>query len=116
MQRNEHVKNKIHVNWVKKLNQIILENLESEDFSNAFLAKEMNVSEVHFYRLVKERTGQSPNKYIRELKMELAKEMIDSGKFNRVSLVAYKVGFQRVDYFSKLFEKHFGVRPITLIG
>ena len=101
--------------WVKQLTDLINQNLEEEDLSNAELASEMNVSEAQFYRLVKERTGKSPNKFIRELKLIKAKKMLESGKADRVSLVAYKVGFERVDYFSKLFEERFGVRPSSLI-
>lgn len=102
--------------WLKKLNQILIENMENEALSNAFLAQRMNVSESHFYRLMKDRTGKSPNKYIRELKLNFAKTLLESGRFEHISAVAYQVGFRRVDYFSRLFEGQFGVRPKVLIN
>jgi len=102
--------------WLEKLTQLAIENLENDDLSNVFLAQNMNVSEAHFYRLVKEKTGKSPNKFIRELRLNLAKKMLESGEIHRVSLVAYKVGFQRVDYFSRLYEERFGVRPSSVIS
>ena len=104
-----------NTDWLAQLNDVILEYIEKEDLSNAFLAQKMNVSESHFYRLVKERTGKTPNKYIRVLKLNFAKTLLESGKFEHISTVAYQVGFKRVDYFSRLFEEQFGVRPKVLI-
>ena len=104
-----------HDLWLNKLNRYVELYMEDDMLSNAFLARKMNVSESHFYRILKEKTGKSPNIYIRELRLHHAKIMLESGKYKRISTVAYQIGFKRVDYFSKLFLLEFGVRPKTLI-
>ena len=101
--------------WLIQLNQIIRQHIEKEELSNAFLAQKMNVSESHFYRLVKAKTGKSPNLYVRELKLNFAKALIESKEYSLVSDLAYRVGFKRVDYFSKLFLQQFGKRPKDLM-
>ena len=104
-----------NTDWLAQLNDVILEYIEKEDLSNAFLAQKMNVSESHFYRLVKAKTGMSPNLYVRELKLNFAKALIKSKEYSLVSEIAYRVGFRRVDYFSRLFLQQFGRRPKAIL-
>ena len=101
--------------WLKKLNLIIRENLTSPYLSNAFLADQLSLSERQFYRKVKELSGLSPNLYLRQIKLHVAREYLISKRFKKVSDVAAAVGFIRADYFSKLFEEQFGKRPTELI-
>ena len=98
--------------WISKVREIILAHLQDKDFTVAQIAKEALVSERQLYRKVKKLTGKTPNRYLHELRLHKAKEHLESGRFNTIKAVALSVGFTRTDYFSKVYEAQFGVRPI----
>ena len=104
------------IDWLKKLNQLIIKDIKNPHVSNSLLAKKMNVSESHFYKLMKIKTGMSPNLYIRTVKLNFAKHLIETNEYIRVSDVAYQTGFRRIDYFSRLFSEKFGMRPKNMIA
>lgn len=109
---NENKDNKL---WLNQLDKVIRQNLKSPYLSNAFLADQLALSERQFYRKVKESSGASPNVYLRQVKLDVAKEYLLSKKYKTVASVASAVGFLRADYFSKLFEERFGKRPADLL-
>ena len=76
----------------------------------------MRMSERQFYRCVEDFFGESPNNYIRRVRLEKASEMVNSGEYNTVKEIAMRVGFRKVSYFSKLFKDKEGVAPSTLLS
>lgn len=52
----------------------------------------------------------SVNQYIKEVRMERAKELLESSDLN-ITEVTYKVGINSRSYFSKLFKAQFGISP-----
>jgi AraC-like DNA-binding protein len=52
----------------------------------------------------------TPVELIRNLRMKKAASLLKEGKFS-VSEVMYMVGFSNSGYFSKCFQKAFGVTP-----
>lgn len=68
------------------------------------------VSEPTLRRLFKQQTGKSPSHYIKELHMLIAaRELLLSEK--RVSDIAYDMGYNDPNYFSRLFRDVFGLSP-----
>lgn len=55
-------------------------------------------------------TGQSPNQYQLNLKLDKAKELL-SGTNLSISEIAYQTGFESVFYFSKLFKTKNNISP-----
>ena len=55
-------------------------------------------------------TGMTPVELIRSLRMRRAASLLKEGQFS-VSEVMYMVGFSDSGYFSKCFQKAFGVTP-----
>lgn len=55
-------------------------------------------------------TGQSPNQYQLNLKLEKAKELLNGTNLS-ISEIAYQTGFESVFYFSKLFKAKNNVSP-----
>lgn len=58
--------------------------------------------------------GTSPHRMLTRIRMERAWALLDSGQ--RVSAVAYQVGYQHVSSFSTAFERHFGRTPKSVAG
>jgi len=95
---------------IDKANLIILENLEMEGLNSAFLSEKLNLSKTTFYNLVKELSGKSVNIYIREIRLDRARQLLSSGRFG-VSEVAFSCGFNDISYFSKCYKNKFGLPP-----
>lgn len=52
----------------------------------------------------------SVNQYIKEVRMERAKELLESSNLN-ITEITYNVGINSRSYFSKLFKEQYGVSP-----
>lgn len=74
------------------------------------LAKQLSIGYSKFRKSFKDITGQSPNQYHLELRLEKAKELLSSTTLS-ISEIAYKTGFESVFYFSKIFKKKMKVSP-----
>ena len=64
------------------------------------------------HRRVKKITGLTPNNYFREIRLQVARELLESGKVRTVSEAAAAVGFDTAKYFSTIYAQRFGKRPI----
>lgn len=81
-----------------------------EGLSNAELARQLNISEVYFRRLFKEKYNTTPHKYLLRLRIEKAKQLLcDRGR--TVSAVAEACGFSGVYHFCKAFKAATGTTP-----
>ena len=89
-------------------------NLASEKLSVKTLSQEIGLSRPQLYRRIKSITGRSPKKFIRDLKLRTALNLIKDNKLN-VSQVAYKVGYDDPSYFSKCFSQKFGISPSKVV-
>lgn len=83
-----------------------------ENISIEEMSRLVNVSVSSLRRLFKQHTGKSPSDYLIELKMvAAAKKILETDE--RISDIAYQVGIEDPNYFSRVFKKHFGVTPFS---
>jgi signal transduction histidine kinase/DNA-binding response OmpR family regulator len=94
-----------------ELDNYIIENLRNRNLSNTDMAYHFTVSERNFNRRVKLVTGQPPASYIREIRLQKARLLLESSKENTVSEIAYECGMENLAHFSQLFKKRFGKSP-----
>ena len=85
-----------------------------ESFENAIdmekLANELPMGYSSFRKAFKRITGESPNQYHLNLRLNRAKDLLTSTLLN-INEIADHTGFDSVFYFSKLFKKKNGVSP-----
>ena len=75
-----------------------------------YFADKLCLSSNYFGDMFKKETGKSPQEYIQEKVIELAKERI-SGTADTVSQIAYSLGIQYPQHFCRLFKKRVGYTP-----
>ncbi|MBN1414747.1 MAG: helix-turn-helix domain-containing protein [Bacteroidales bacterium] len=92
------------------VNRIIEENLTDENFSVEDLAQHAGLSRSMLHRKLIKLSGKSATDLIMEKRLTRAKELLDNDA-GTVSEIAYKVGFNSVSYFHRVFKKRFGVPP-----
>ena len=85
-------------------------NHPTEQFTTETLCRITNLSASTLRRLFKENTGKSPGAFIQDLRlMVAARRLLVTDA--RISDIAYEVGFEDPNYFSRMFRKNFGVSP-----
>lgn len=100
--------------FIEKLLNYINNAIDDSNLSVEEIAIHLNLSRSQFYRKVKALTGQTPNEFIRKIRLERAKQILEKGNSN-ISEVCYSVGFATPSYFSKCFKAHFGVLPTEIV-
>lgn len=74
------------------------------------LSKEFNMSPATLQRHFKIVYGKSIHQYYLEKKLALGKEMI-AAKKKSISEIAYTLGYNKINSFSKVFKKYYGMLP-----
>ncbi len=76
----------------------------------ATLASLVNVSPSHFFALFKRHTGLAPMEYFTRLRMECARQLLESAT-SSVKEVAAILGYEDPFYFSRVFKSATGICP-----
>ncbi len=75
-----------------------------------YFAKKLNLSAPYLTDLLKQETGKSTQEHIHQQIMEMAKtKLLTSNR--SVSEIAYELGFEYPQYFSRIFKKKVGITP-----
>lgn len=74
------------------------------------MAKATNVTAPHLQKLFKAETGLSPTQFLRDLRFEKARELLEN-TFKRVKEIRFEVGIKDQSHFDKDFKQKFGLSP-----
>lgn len=96
--------------FLNKLINIIHANFEDVNLDVDKLASNMNMSRATFYRKVKSISELTPNEFIRLTRLKKAAELLREKRYS-INEISFIVGFNSSSYFSKCFNKQFGVLP-----
>ena len=96
---------------LNQLNQIVLDHISDSNFNVVNLANQAGISEKQLTRNLKRITGLTPLKFIREIKLLKAQELLKTKNHHTVAEVCYAVGFEKPSYFTQLYSTRFGKKP-----
>lgn len=96
---------------LQKAKTLVFQNLSNTKYRVGDLAKEMHYSQRQLERIIKKLTGLSPVNFIKEIRLQKARQLLENRQFTNVSEVGFEVGFMDSGYFSKVYQKRFGKRP-----
>lgn len=102
---SEHKKEAKIVKSLKKIHDNFNQTIDI-----ASLAKEENMSLSSFHRHFKSITSYTPLQYIKKIRLNKAKELIQNDNF-QVNDTAYEIGYVSVSQFSRDFKSYFGYPP-----
>jgi AraC-like DNA-binding protein len=74
----------------------------------------MAMSKSQLYRKTISLTGLSPNLFVKEFRLEKAKELMKKQRYT-ISQITFDSGFTSPSYFTKCFKKKYGLLPMAYL-
>ena len=92
--------------FLTRMNQLIENNFDNPDLSVDFLAEKLGISRSGLFAKIKA---------LANVTLKKAALLLQENKYH-ISEVSYMVGFSNPSYFSKCFQKQFGMTPGKFIA
>lgn len=96
--------------FVKKVRLAVEANLSDAEFTIEQLCRQVFMSHSQLHRKLDALTGCSPNKFIRMIRLNKAKDMLQQPA-NSISSIAFECGYNDPGYFSRVFKQEYGETP-----
>jgi AraC-like DNA-binding protein len=96
--------------FVKKIRELVEANFTNHEFSVEQLCKLIFMSHSQLHRKLEALTGCSPNKFIRIIRLNKAKELLADPALS-IAAIALDCGYNDPGYFARVFKQEYGVTP-----
>ena len=100
--------------FINKVKEFILENIDREDLTIDDIASQLCMSRTAFYNKWKLLTGEAPKFFIHRIRMEKARELLESGKCP-VNVVPEMIGLRNLKNFRNRYKEYFKITPCKSI-
>jgi len=94
--------------WLNDFELLVRKYAGKIDLNIGIVSAEMAISERQLFRRTHDLIGITPNKFMRIVRLQVARELITAGKYKTIAEVAYASGFVTPAYFSRLFKEIYG--------
>lgn len=101
---------KPNTEFFQKVEKCIENGYQDPNLTIGMIADQLHVSTRALQRKMKALTNIPPNEYLRQYRLNRAKQLIESNA-DTISNIAFDVGFSSMSYFSSCFKSSFGVSP-----
>ncbi|MCR5771469.1 MAG: response regulator [Butyrivibrio sp.] len=91
----------------------IEENFSNSSLSISDISEKLCVNQTYLRKMFKSQMDMTLSEYITQYRMQEAKKLITTTD-EKLSVVAEKVGFSDVSYFSNVFKKYYGISPRSM--
>jgi len=95
--------------WLSKFETVVRKYTRKIDLSLDIICDELAIGERQLFRRTRTIVGVTPNQYVRKIRLQIAMEAIQTGKYRTISEIAYAAGFQTPSYFKKLFKHSYNI-------
>lgn len=95
---------------IVQVRNYILHHYSEKNLSPEHLAAMVYLSPGYLSTVFKEETGVTMNRYVREVRMKKARELLENTNM-KISGISTEVGFSSSTYFCRSFREFFGVSP-----
>ena len=113
-QQEEHI-DKVEMespdeNLMKRVMKVINENMDNPELSVELVADKVGISRVHFYRKMKDLTGQAPRDFVKYVRLKEAARLLADKNYD-ITGVSVATGFKSLSAFSTSFKALYGLTP-----
>lgn len=96
--------------FLQKLQQTVFAQIDNSMLSVNDLSAAVQLGHTQLYRKIKAITGLTPIQFIKKIRLEQATRLLQDRQHS-IAEIAYRVGFNDPNYFSRAFQQHFGYPP-----
>ncbi len=96
--------------FLTRMQALIEDNFSNPELNVDFIADHLGISRSSLYNKIKTMADVTPKELIQITRLKKGAELLKEGKY-RVNEIGYMVGFNNSSYFSKCFQKQFGMKP-----
>ena len=104
--------NKLDLNFIEKVEKVILDNLDNPEFDVNQLAQEMALGRSTLFSKFKGLTGMTPNEFILNYKLKQAANFLRNNPEMQIVDISDRLGFSSARYFSRCFKAQFSASPV----
>ena len=101
--------------WLSQLETLALKELKNKNFTTDILVRELYISKSQLFRKIKRITGLTPMRYIKLLRLQKAKRILETEDVLTLTEVCFAVGLENTTHFANAYEAEFGKRPHELL-
>lgn len=107
---NSIASNSMDDKFLTRMNEIIENNFSNPELSVDFLAEQLCISRSGLFAKIKTLANITPNELIQVVRLKKAAILLAENKY-RINEICYMVGYNNPSYFTKCFQKQFGMKP-----
>ena len=97
-----------------KLSRLMEEHVDDPEFNVNKMCEAVDMSHMQFIRKIKQLTGKKPVELLKSFRLTRAQDLLRQNKLT-ISEVAYLVGYDLPNSFSRAFKKEFGISPTEFL-
>jgi DNA-binding response OmpR family regulator len=95
---------------MRRVMKVINENMDNPELSVELIDDKVGISRVHFYRKMKDLTGQAPRDFVKYVRLKEAARLLSKKNYD-ITGVSVATGFKSLSAFSTNFKSLYGVTP-----
>lgn len=99
--------------FLSDLYKVVNERMGDPDLGVVDLCRAVHLSHTQVYRKLKALTDKTPSQFIRAIRLQKGLELLKT-THDPVSAIAYDVGFNDPNYFSRMFQETYGQTPSSV--
>ena len=96
--------------FINQVKEFILKKIDKENLTIDEIASELYMSRTAFFNKWKALTGEAPKYFIYRIRMEKARELLESGKYS-VQVIPEMIGLKNLKNFRHKYKEYFGITP-----
>ncbi|REE01144.1 hybrid sensor histidine kinase/response regulator transcription factor [Marinoscillum furvescens] len=104
-------KKRIDKEFMEKAQEVVLKNISNSDYNVESFSRDMSLGRTNLFTKIKGITGQTPNEFITNIRLNKAAQMIAHQPDKSISDIGYACGFSNPNYFSRAFKKNYNLSP-----
>ncbi|MEM9985005.1 MAG: helix-turn-helix transcriptional regulator [Bacteroidota bacterium] len=101
--------------WLARFEAYVEQHLKETELTVSHLSTEFFMSESTLLRTLKRLTGLSPAQYLKEIRLNRARFLLERGEVRSIGEVTSEVGYGSPRSFARSFKKRYGITPSQLV-
>jgi signal transduction histidine kinase/DNA-binding response OmpR family regulator len=106
----------VDATFIASARAAVMAHLDQDDFDVEAFAGALNMSSRTLHRRMKEIVSMAPAEFVRMIRLQAARHLIEQNAVGTVSEAATRVGFKSASHFARLYREVFGESPTDLLN